>query len=111
MFQADIDKKPEIESFIDYALIPWYELEYVDDIGEYPGLFMVNPSSEFWFASPQVDLPDDGQYRFNIERPHKRKAEIVMNQADTVAHLIDARNYLSYNSTLNQEEVLSKITA
>ena len=79
LFQADLDKTPEAEPYLDEVLLPWYEVKFVDDdIDGEPGLMRRNPSSTAWVANPQVDLPNDGEYGFNVERPHKGKGTYIL---------------------------------
>ena len=111
--QEYFDKHPELKPFYDKAWEPQsdlysspvvhtevIELGYVGETEGYAsieqqlvfgstrdGLSRDNPASSFWYANPQVDLPDDGEYGLNVERPHKGKGLIVMNQDDFKTHL------------------------
>ena len=108
LFQAELDKNPEVEPYLDELLIPWYDLEFVDDeIGGERGLERINPSSTGWVANPQVDLPNDGEYGFNVERPHKGKGWVKVNEDDAVTHLIEGAEFLYDNTYLTGDEILS----
>ena len=85
----------------------WYDLEFVDETDEEPGLIRVNPASDFWYANPQVDLPNDGQFGFNVERPHKGKGWAKLNENDFITHLQEGRDYLYYNTNLTDDEITS----
>ena len=108
LFQAELDKAPEIEPYFDEALIPWYNLDFVDDdVDGEPGLLRVNPSSGSWYANLQVDLPNDGQYGFNIERPHRGKGWVKVNEDDALKHITDGAELLYDNTYLTGDEILS----
>lgn len=108
LFQAELDKTPEVEPYLDEALLPWYDLEFADDdIGGEPGLIRINPSSSAWTANPQVDLPNDGEYGFNVERPHKGKGWVKINEDDLNAHLLEGTQFLYDNTYLTNDELIS----
>ena len=111
LFQADLDRYPELEPFLDEAMLPWYDLEFVDDTDEEPGLIRINPASDFWTANPQVDLPNDGEYEFNVERPHKGKGWAKVNENDFIRFSTDAHEVLLDPSRaihITPEELTSK---
>ena len=108
LFQAELDKTPEAEPYLDEALLPWYEVKFADDdIGGEPGLIRINPSSSAWTANPQVDLPNDGEYGFNVERPHKGKGWVKLNEDEFNAHLLEGTQFLYDNTYLTNDELIS----
>lgn len=108
LFQAEIDKNPEVEPYLDEALLPRHNLGFFDDdIDGEPGLIRLNPSLVGWYANPQVDLPNDGEYGFNVERPHKGKGWVKVNEDDAAKHLLDGTYYLIDNTYLTGDEIIS----
>ena len=115
--QEYFDKHPELKPFYDRARKPWNHLSSsrvvttaTANAGKLVfkvkgGLSRDNPSSIFWYANPQVDLPDDGEYGLNVKRPHKVKGLIVMNQDDFKTHLEEGKKIL-VEAGLSEPEII-----